>query len=84
MKLFILYILQFTCASLQGLVWHKLNGEIMKKIYVLYKGDEQLAEGTLDELAEKFNVKKKTLLFQQSPTYVKRGKNNRRVLVRVE
>ena len=57
----------------------------MKKIYALYKGDEQLAEGTLDELTKKFNVKKKTLLFYQSPVHsIKRNKGNRRVLVRVE
>lgn len=54
------------------------------KIYALYKGDEELAEGTLEALIKRFNVKKKTLLFYQSPTYAKRGKNNRRVLVRVE
>ena len=57
----------------------------MKKIYALYKGDEQLAEGTLDELAEKFNVKKKTLLFYQSSVHsIRRNKGNSRVLVRVE
>ena len=57
----------------------------MKKIYALYKGDEQLAEGTLDELIKKLNVKKKTLLFYQSAVNsIKRNKGNRRVLVRVE
>ena len=57
----------------------------MKKIYALYKGNKQLAEGTLDELVKKYNVKKRTLLFYQTPTYcIKRNKGNRRVLVRVE
>ena len=58
----------------------------MKKtgIYALYKGDEQLAEGTLEELAKLFNVKKKTLLFYQSPAHAKRNKCNFKVLVRVE
>ena len=59
-----------------------------KGIYVLYKGEEQLAEGSLDELAEKFKVKRKTLLFYQSPAYLKRrstiNNKNYRVLVRVE
>ncbi len=56
----------------------------INKIYALYKGDEQLAEGTLDELAKIFNVKKKTLLFYQSPAHINRKKKNFKVLVRVE
>ncbi len=55
------------------------------KVYALYKGDEQLAEGTLDELIQLFHVKKKTLLFYQSPVSCeRRNKGKRRVLVRVE
>ena len=59
-----------------------------KGIYVLYKGEDQLAEGNLDELSEKFKIKRKTLLFYQSPAYLKRrltiNNKNYRVLVRVE
>ena len=55
------------------------------KIYALYKGEEQLAEGTLDELAKIFDVKRKTLLFYQSPAHCeRRNKGKSRVLVRVE
>ena len=55
------------------------------KVYALYKGDEQLAEGTLDELIKIFNVKRKTLLFYQSPVHCeRRNKGKSRVLVRVE
>ena len=56
------------------------------KEYALYKGEELLAIGTLKELAKRFKVKPKTLLFYQSPTYLKRrekGKNYR-VLVKLE
>ena len=56
-----------------------------KGIYVLYKGEKQISgEATLDVLAKQFNVKIRSLLFYQSPTYAKRGKKNRRALVRVE
>ena len=51
----------------------------------LYKGDELLDMGTLKYLAEKFNVKIKTLLFYQTPTQKKRTSENKgRRLVRLE
>ena len=57
------------------------------KIYALYKGEEQIAEGTLDELVDKFKIKKKSLLFYQSPAHLKRMEKshigNYKVLVRV-
>ena len=55
------------------------------KEYYLYKGDELLDVGTLKYLAEKFNVKIKTLLFYQTPTQKKRTSENKgRRLVRLE
>lgn len=58
----------------------------IKSIYAMYKGDEYLGEGTIEELAEYFKVKPRTIKFYLTPTYLKRGsgeKGNRRKLVRV-
>lgn len=55
---------------------------MIKKEYALYKGEECLAIGTINELSEKFNVKKKTLLFYQTPAHKKRERKGKlRVLV---
>lgn len=53
------------------------------KEYALYKGDECLGIGTLEELSIKFGIKRKTLLFYKTPAYLKRRANskNYRVLV---
>ena len=42
-------------------------------IYALYKGDINLKDGTVKELANYLKVKERTILFYNSPTY----KNNR-------
>lgn len=58
----------------------------IKSIYAMYKGDEYLSEGTIEELAEHFKVSPRTIKFYLTPTYLKRGKGingNRRKLVRV-
>lgn len=44
-------------------------------IYTIYKGDEFLDLGTAKELAEKFNVKEKTIHYWSTPTQRKRVKN---------
>ena len=56
------------------------------KAYALYKGEECLGIGTLEELAEQLKISRKTMVFYATPTYKKRVKKgiNRRVLVRVE
>lgn len=43
----------------------------MNKEYALYKGDDLLDMGTLEYLSKKFNIKRKSLLFYQSPAYRK-------------
>ena len=43
----------------------------MNKEYALYKGDELLGLGTLQELSSQFGVKIKSLLFYQTPAYRK-------------
>lgn len=59
-----------------------------KKEYALYKGDECLGIGTRKELAQKFNLKEKTISFYSSPTYLKRHEksrlNNYKVVVKLD
>ena len=43
------------------------------KEYAVYKGDEFLAIGTAEELAEKFNVRPRTVKDWSCPSYYKRG-----------
>lgn len=57
-------------------------------IYALYKGEEQIAEGTLDQLVKITGIKRNTLNFYQTPAWKKRRekskKGNYKMLVRVE
>lgn len=46
----------------------------MKKQYAVYRGDDLLAIGTAEEIAEKLGIKKETVYFYASPTHKKRGK----------
>jgi DNA-binding CsgD family transcriptional regulator len=57
-----------------------------RKIYALYKGETLLADGTVNEIAEKMGVKISTVLYYRTPAYQRRAKNvrNRRVLVCLE
>ena len=55
------------------------------KEYAIYKGEECLAIGNVYQLAQKLNVKIKTIQFYKSPAYKKRCKKskNKRVLIEV-
>ena len=54
-------------------------------VYALYKGDEYIAQGTIQELAKKLKLKKATISFYRSPAYKKRNhKGNCKTLVRIE
>ena len=45
------------------------------KEYAVYKGDELLGIGTIEELAKKFNVRPRTVKDWSCPSYCKRGGN---------
>lgn len=49
----------------------------MNKEYALYKGDELLGLGTLQELSKMFGIKIKSLLFYQTPAYKRRTSEKR-------
>lgn len=42
------------------------------KEYAVYKGDEMLALGTLQECATKLNVKPESIMYYKTPTYLRR------------
>lgn len=48
----------------------------MAKIYALYKGDKYIADGTLEELAEKTGRKEASLKFMTTPSYYGRIGDN--------
>ena len=49
-----------------------------KKEYALYKGDELLGVGTVEELSKELGIKKSTLHFYASPAYDNRLKELRK------
>lgn len=60
----------------------------MSKIYALYKGENLLMTGTIKEIAKHQKVKERTIIFYQSPAYLKRHQKshigNYKVLVKLE
>ena len=56
----------------------------MAAIYAMYKGDELLATGTAQELAEVDGVALKTIYWRTSPTNMKRDGGKRKVVIRLE
>lgn len=53
-------------------------------IYALYKGEELLTMGTIQEIAVEMKVKVDTVLFYRTPTYKKRTTENARRLVKLD
>lgn len=45
----------------------------MKKEYAVYKGDNQIFVGTIEEYMEHFKVKRKTVQFWACPANIKRA-----------
>ena len=54
------------------------------KEYALYKGDKFLTIGTIEELAAYLNVKRKTITFYASPTYLKRHNGNGYIVIKLD
>ncbi|MGE7838026.1 hypothetical protein [Viridibacillus arvi] len=53
-------------------------------VYALYKGENYLIDGTLDEIAEARGVSRETILFYGTPTHQKRIKNVNKCLLLVK
>ena len=65
---------------------HMGKGEVtdMAAIYAMYKGEELLATGMAQELADADNVTVKTIYWRTSPTNSKRDGGKRKVVVRID
>ena len=57
-----------------------------KQEYALYKGDEFIDLGTIQEIAKREGVKPKTILYYKTPAYKKkfRDDTNRKVLIKID
>jgi hypothetical protein len=57
-----------------------------KQVYALYKGDEFIDLGTIEELAKKEGIKPKTMSYFSKPAYKRKFKDdrNRKVLIKIE
>lgn len=55
-----------------------------RQIYAAYRGDENVADGTAEELASKLGVKPKTIRKWATPSYQKRNKGQRLVVVKLD
>lgn len=53
-------------------------------IFAIYRGEKFLDERTIEELAERFNVKPETILFWSYPANIKRDRGNRKIAVRLD
>ena len=54
--------------------------------YALYRGDEFIDVGTIQEIAQRQNVTPQTIHYYKSPAYKRKFKDdkNRKVLVKIE
>ncbi|WP_122983454.1 MULTISPECIES: hypothetical protein [Rodentibacter] len=52
-----------------------------RQIYAVYRGEENLGDGTADELAEKLGVKPKTIQSMSTPRWARRNKSGKRLIV---
>jgi len=55
-----------------------------KSIYALYRGDEFIDLGTLEELEKRLNINKNTIYFYSTPAYKKRIRNPDNTIVGIK
>lgn len=55
-----------------------------KKEYALYKGDDFITMGTIQEIADKLNLSFKTIYYYTTPLYKRRCKNSYKRLMMIE
>lgn len=55
-----------------------------RQIYAAYKGDDNLADGTAKELAQKLGIEVDTLYFLASPSGHKRNKGNKLIIIKLD
>ncbi len=57
-----------------------------QSVYAIYKGDEFLDLGTLEELSNKFGISRKSLQWMKSPIAMKRfnGSKNGLIVIKID
>lgn len=55
-----------------------------RQIYAAYRHDENVADGTVEELAKKLGVKPKTVRKWATPSYQKRNRGKRLIIVKLD
>ena len=50
-----------------------------EKIYSLYKGDDYLSEGTVKDLAKKYNLSPKSLMCTKCPSRLKKQAKQKKI-----
>jgi len=54
------------------------------QVYALYRGDEFVDVGTAEELAERHNIKPETVRWMSTPSYQKRGTEDKLMAYKIE
>ena len=62
----------------------KINGRSKRAIYAIYKGEDLLFTGTVEQCAEELGVKPRTIKFYVTQTYKKRISDNGRAVYRID
>ncbi|BFU64741.1 MULTISPECIES: hypothetical protein [Rodentibacter] len=52
-----------------------------RQIYAVYRGEENLGDGTAEELAEKLGVQAKTIQSMSTPRFHRRNQSGKRLVV---
>lgn len=55
-----------------------------RKEYALYRGEEILCIGTVDEIAEKQGIRPETIYFYTTPAHQKRRANSKNAMIAIE
>lgn len=57
-----------------------LRGANRPKYYVIYRGDDVVASGSLSEVAKELNLAESTICHYGTPTHIKRSENSKTAL----
>ncbi|WP_207761603.1 hypothetical protein [Caviibacterium pharyngocola] len=56
---------------------------VSRQIYAVYRGEQNLMDGTAEEIAKKLNIRVESVRKQSTPTAQKRNKGQRLVVIKL-
>ena len=62
----------------------KSRSRKLRNIYALYKGENNLMDGTLEEISSRSGINIKTLIWMTNPSAMKRKRRNGRCLALIK